>query len=63
MKGMDCARQQFPEVDIADEQIPTEAAIRFLETFDEQKFVATIGYIRSAPREAQTPVRTAVNNR
>lgn len=53
----------FHEPDKAGEPYSVEAAIRYLELLDPQKYDAALRYIRSAPPEVQTPVRTAVNAR
>lgn len=53
----------FHEPDKAGEPLSGESAIRYLETLDAPKHSAALGYIRSAPPEVQTPVRTAVTAR
>jgi hypothetical protein len=51
----------FHERDKAGEQFSVAAATRYLKTLDAPNLSATLDYIRSAPPEVQTPVRTAVN--
>ena len=53
----------FHETDKAAEPFSVDAAIRYLEMLDAPRFGAAVSYIRSAPPEAQTPVRAAVNAR
>lgn len=53
----------FHEPAKAGEPFSVEAAIRYLEALDAQKLETALAYIRSAPAEVQTPVRTAVNAR
>ena len=53
----------FHEPDKAGEPFSVEAAIRYLETLEAPKLCGTLGYIRSAPPEVQTPVRAAVDAR
>ena len=45
------------------EPFMVEAAIRYLETLDEKTLDAALNYIRQAPPEVGTPVRTAVKIR
>ncbi|MBK8174845.1 MAG: hypothetical protein IPK66_06120 [Rhodospirillales bacterium] len=53
----------FSEPDKAAGPFSVKAAIRYLETLGAPKLNPALGYIRSAPAEVQTPVRTAVNAR
>ena len=53
----------FDEPDKAGEPFSVEAAIGYLERLDASRLGAALGYIRSAPPEVQTPVRSAVNAR
>lgn len=53
----------FHEPNKAGEPFSTGAAIRYLESLDAPRLGPALGYIRSAPPEVQTPVRTAVNTR
>lgn len=49
--------------DRAGEPFSVEAAMRYLDTRDEATRDKALTYIRRAPAEVQTPVRTAVNGR
>ena len=53
----------FHKHDRANEPFSVEAAIRYLETRNAETQTAALNYIRRAPTEVQTPVRTAVNIR
>jgi hypothetical protein len=53
----------FHECGKAGEPFSVEAAIRYLEILDEPKLEAALGYIRSAPPEVRTQVRSEVTAR
>ena len=53
----------FHEPGKAAETFTSEAAVRYLEGLDEPSFGRAIEYIRQAPPEVRTPVRTATNIR
>ncbi|MGO9759525.1 MAG: hypothetical protein ACLPNY_23275 [Roseiarcus sp.] len=53
----------FSDQDRANEPFTVDAAIRYLETLDKEKLECALNYVRRAPQEVQTPVRTAVNAR
>lgn len=53
----------FHEPEKAGEPFSTEAATRYLEGLDAPKIGEALNYIRRAPLEIQTPVRTVVNAR
>ncbi|MGA2495925.1 MAG: hypothetical protein ABSF67_23895 [Roseiarcus sp.] len=51
------------EPEKAGEPFSARAAIRYVDSLDARKTAAALNYIRQAPPEIQTPVRTAVNAR
>lgn len=53
----------FHKPEKAGEPFSAEAAIQYLETLDAETQTTSLNYIRQAPAEVQTPVRTAVNIR
>ena len=55
--------RNFHEIDKAAEPFSVDAAIRYLETRDDETRLTALRYIRKEPQEAQTPVRAAAIQR